>query len=100
MYLRTCFGSIEVDIELEDAWRDGYVAYALNKGIGILILMQQLEGLTRSYRYREAYGSIECVFYDPLDLSEKMKREYSETMKLQLTAPWWTCRFIIISLKI
>ena len=74
MYLRTCFGSIEVDIELEDAWRDGYVAYALKRAMGRLLFMQQYEGLPGSDEYMEAYGALECVFHDPLDISEKTKR--------------------------
>ena len=85
LYLRTYFSSIEVNVQLEDAWRDGYVAYALNRAMRRLILLQQSEGLTGSDEYREAYGDLECVFCDQLDIYQKMKREYSDTMKLKLT---------------
>lgn len=87
LYLRTCFGSIDVDVQVEDAWRDSYVANSLNRAMGRLLLMQQSERLTGSDEYREAYEALDCVFRDTLDLSEKTKIEYSETVKLQLTAP-------------
>ena len=74
IFLRTFLGSIDAYVQFEDAQRDGHVAYDLNRAMGRLMLMQQLEGLTRRDRYREAYGAIECVFCDPLDPSKKTKR--------------------------
>ena len=39
LYLRPWFVFIETNVQLEDAWMDGYVAYALNRAMGRMLLM-------------------------------------------------------------
>lgn len=85
--IRTCFGSTVAKVNLINPWRDSYVAYALNRTMGRLLLMQQSEVLRVSHEYSEAYGALHCVFRDRFDLSEETKRELSENVKLLLTGP-------------
>ena len=60
--VRTCFGSIEADVQLEDAWSESYVAYALNRSMGRLLLMQQSKVLIGRKEYQETYKALKSVF--------------------------------------
>lgn len=89
--LRTCFGSTHKDVHVEDSWKDGYVASALARVMGKLLLMQQSEVLSTSDRYKKAFKTLERGFPDTLGhLSYSIpetKRKHFDIMKSLLTRP-------------
>lgn len=89
--LRTCFGSENTVLYVEDSWKDGYVASALARGMGRLLLMQQLEVPQISDLYREAFETLERGFSGPLaNLSHSIpgtKRKHFDIMKSFFTRP-------------
>lgn len=89
--LRTCFGSANTDLHVEDSWRDGYVASALARGMGRLLLMQQSEVPQISDLYREAFETLERGFPGSLDnFSHSIpgaKRKYFDIMESFFARP-------------
>lgn len=84
--VRTCFGSTDAQVRVEDAWRDSYVAYALNRAMGRLLLMQQSEGLKESEEYKEAYKALNSVSgHGTFDISLETKGQHFEAMRELLT---------------
>jgi GTP-binding protein EngB required for normal cell division len=84
--VRTCFGSTDAQVRVEDAWRDSYVAYALNRAMGRLLLMQQSEGLKESEECKKAYTVLKSVFeHGTFDISLETKGKHFEAMRELLT---------------
>lgn len=84
--IRTCFGSIEADVQIEDAWKNSCVAYALNRAMGRLLLMQQSKVLTESKEYKEAYEALNIAFKPrSFGISVETKRKHFDSMRDLLT---------------